>query len=143
MIESLVCPNCGSAMRSQKTHGLADSQTATCKKCGMKFTLGQARELGRGSPSPAPPPPQPVQAAPVPVQQTVIVQQRAGKSRGIAILLALFLGGFGIHHFYLDRPWIGIACLLFFWTFIPTIAALVEIVVMLLTSESAWRAKYG
>ena len=51
---------------------------------------------------------------------------RAQKSKSTAILLALFLGGLGAHHFYLGKYWLGILYLLFFWTFIPAIIALFE-----------------
>ena len=36
----------------------------------------------------------------------------SGKSRGTAALLALFLGGFGIHYFYLGKAGGGFICLL-------------------------------
>lgn len=45
--------------------------------------------------------------------------------RSTAGLLALILGGLGFHHFYLGRPVAGIMYLLFCWTFIPAILALV------------------
>lgn len=40
-------------------------------------------------------------------------------------LLALFIGGFGIHKFYAGKS-IGIVYLLFCWTFIPAIVALFD-----------------
>lgn len=48
------------------------------------------------------------------------------KSVGVAVLLALFLGGLGIHKFYLGKTSLGIIYLLFFWTLIPGIIALIE-----------------
>lgn len=41
-------------------------------------------------------------------------------------LFALFLGGFGVHKFYAGRVGMGVVYLLFCWTFIPAIVALVE-----------------
>src|SRR5665647_305696 len=41
-----------------------------------------------------------------------------GKSKLAAALFALFLGGFGIHKFYLGCTGMGILYLLFCWTFI-------------------------
>ena len=41
-------------------------------------------------------------------------------------LFALFLGGFGVHKFYVGKVGLGIVYLLFCWTFIPAIIALVE-----------------
>lgn len=34
-----------------------------------------------------------------------------GKNKIVAALLAFFLGGFGIHHFYLGSPGAAIACI--------------------------------
>lgn len=65
------------------------------------------------------------------------------KSRGVAVLLALFLGGLGIHKFYLGRPVWGILYILFCWTFIPSVLAFIEAIVYLCTSEQAFAAKYG
>lgn len=48
------------------------------------------------------------------------------KSRSTAALLAIFLGGFGAHKFYLDRPIQGILYLLFCWTFIPAVIGVLE-----------------
>lgn len=41
------------------------------------------------------------------------------KSKTTAIVLCFFLGGFGIHRFYLGQTGLGILYLIFFWTFIP------------------------
>jgi len=48
------------------------------------------------------------------------------KDAAVAILLALFLGGFGAHHFYLGRTGMGVLYLVFFWTLIPAFVALIE-----------------
>ena len=42
------------------------------------------------------------------------------------VLCALLLGGFGVHKFYAGRIGLGILYLVFFWTFIPAIVALIE-----------------
>jgi len=44
----------------------------------------------------------------------------------VGILLALFLGGFGAHHFYLRRTGLGILYLCFSWTGIPWVLGFVE-----------------
>lgn len=46
------------------------------------------------------------------------------KNRGLAIALALFLGGLGIHRFYVGRVGSGFLYLIFCWTFIPSILGL-------------------
>ena len=48
------------------------------------------------------------------------------KDEVVGVLLALFLGTFGAHQFYLRRPGLGILYVLFFWTGIPTIVSIVE-----------------
>jgi TM2 domain-containing membrane protein YozV len=67
----------------------------------------------------------------------------SGKSRLAAALLAFFLGGFGVHKFYLGRVGQGILYLLFFWTFIPAIVAFVEMIIYLTMTDEAFAAKYG
>ena len=48
------------------------------------------------------------------------------KDRRTAALLALLLGGFGIHEFYLGNTRAGIFMLLFSWTGIPSAIAIVQ-----------------
>lgn len=64
------------------------------------------------------------------------------KSRIVAALLALFLGGLGIHHFYLGNNKRGILYLLFFWTLIPAIIAFFEAISYLLKSDEEFERKY-
>jgi TM2 domain-containing membrane protein YozV len=68
---------------------------------------------------------------------------RPEKSRGAAILLALFLGGIGGHKFYLNRTGQGLLYLVFCWTFIPGIIALVEMIIYACTSDESFHYKYG
>jgi len=46
-------------------------------------------------------------------------------------LLAFFLGGLGVHKFYASQTGMGILYLVFCWTFIPSIIALIEGIVVL------------
>lgn len=68
---------------------------------------------------------------------------RPVKSKGAAIVLALLLGGLGIHKFYLGRAGWGIIYMLFCWTFIPACIAFVEAIVYACTSDQAFHYKYG
>lgn len=52
--------------------------------------------------------------------------EKKKKGKGTAILFALFLGNIGIHHFYLGKTTWGIFSILFCWTFIPGLIALIE-----------------
>ncbi|NHB57548.1 TM2 domain-containing protein [Acinetobacter sp. 194] len=65
------------------------------------------------------------------------------KNRIVAAILAFFLGGFGVHKFYLGRIGWGVLYLLFFWTFIPSIVAFVEFIIYLCTSDEDFARKYG
>ena len=61
----------------------------------------------------------------------------------IAALLAILLGGLGIHKFYLHKPLQGVLYILFCWTFIPTIISFIEGVVYLCISESKFQKCYN
>jgi TM2 domain-containing membrane protein YozV/ribosomal protein L40E len=74
---------------------------------------------------------------------TVTAATPDGKSRLAAALLALFLGGFGIHKFYLGRIGWGIVYLLFCWTFIPAIIGFIEGILLLVMSEGDFTRRYG
>ena len=52
--------------------------------------------------------------------------ERARKDEVIGVLLAVFLGGLGIHHFYLRRDGLGLLYLVFSWTGIPMVIAWIE-----------------
>ncbi len=58
-----------------------------------------------------------------------------GKSKGLAIVLALFLGGLGIHKFYLGKTGLGFLYLIFCWTFIPAILGVIDAIVLATKSE--------
>jgi hypothetical protein len=65
-----------------------------------------------------------------------------GKNKVVAGVLALFLGGLGIHRFYLGQWW-GLFYLLFCWTFIPSLIAFVEAIVFFCTGDAEWEEKHG
>jgi TM2 domain-containing membrane protein YozV len=63
-----------------------------------------------------------------PNAQAIFYQQYETVRRDevVGILLALFLGTFGIHHFYLRRTGLGVLYCCFFWTGITTVLGIVE-----------------
>lgn len=65
------------------------------------------------------------------------------KSKSTAGILALLLGGLGAHKFYLGRPVQGLVYLVFFWTFIPALLALIEGIMYLCMSDQSFNAKYN
>src|ERR1700733_12132736 len=63
-----------------------------------------------------------------PNAQAIFYQQYESVRRDevVGILLALFLGTFGIHHFYLRRTGLGILYCCFFWSGIPSLLGFIE-----------------
>jgi TM2 domain-containing membrane protein YozV len=63
-----------------------------------------------------------------PNAQAIFYQQYEAVRRDevVGILLALFLGGFGVHQFYLRRTGLGILYLCFSWTPIPWVLGFIE-----------------
>lgn len=63
-----------------------------------------------------------------PNPQAIFYQQynAAKRDEVVGILLALFLGGFGAHHFYMRRTGMGILYLCFCWTGIPSLLGFIE-----------------
>ena len=126
---SVLCPQCGAPV----------SESATkCEYCGASIAPQAA-------------PAQPRAAAQS--QQVVYVQQAAPavnperanwpiKNKIVAAILALILGGLGIHKFYLGQNGKGVMYLLFCWTYIPAILAFVEGIIMLCSNDENFQIKY-
>ncbi len=66
-----------------------------------------------------------------------------GKSKLAAALFAIFLGGFGVHKFYLGRIGWGVVYLIFCWTAIPAIVGFIEGILLLVMNDSDFNCKYG
>jgi len=64
------------------------------------------------------------------------------KSKVATGVLAILLGGLGVHRFYLGQWW-GIFYLLLFWTMIPGIIAMIEGIVILVSNSEKWDNKYN
>jgi TM2 domain-containing membrane protein YozV/RNA polymerase subunit RPABC4/transcription elongation factor Spt4 len=63
------------------------------------------------------------------------------KNKVVAGFLAIFLGGFGIHKFYLGRIVWGFVYLIFCWSFIPSVIAFFEGIWYLAMDESKFNEK--
>ena len=70
------------------------------------------------------------------------VRQRRPVSKSALLLITFFLGGFGGHRFYLGNYIWGTLYLLFFWTSIPSIIALIELIVFLFMSSEKIEDNY-
>lgn len=64
------------------------------------------------------------------------------KSKTTAGVLAILLGGFGIHKFYLGRWGWGIVYLLFCWTYIPAIVGFIEGIIYLVSNPKDFARKH-
>jgi len=71
------------------------------------------------------------------------VVQTSTKSKLAAGLLAILLGGLGIHRFYLGHIGLGLVYLLFCWTGIPSIIGIVEGIIYLTMSDEEFARRYG
>ena len=65
------------------------------------------------------------------------------KSKIAAALLAFFLGSFGAHRFYLGQMGKGLIYLLFCWTIIPSIVAIVDCVIFATMDDQRFNDKYN
>ncbi len=121
-----LCPQCGAPV---------NANAAKCEYCGA--AIAQAA------------PQQPAYQQPT-YQQTVYVQQpinaeRANwpvKSKIVAGILAILLGGIGVHKFYLGKTGMGVLYLLFCWTGVPAILGLIDGIMLLVSSDENFMVKY-
>ncbi len=138
------CPQCGAPL---------DPGVSECRFCGEKFSAPQAEVPQQVVFQQAPPqpavfqqaPPQQVvfqQAPPQPVYVSAINPAWPKKSKEAAGILAIFLGGLGIHKFYLGKVGMGILYLLFCWTGIPELAGFIEGIIYLCSDDENFQLKH-
>ncbi|HFK5528528.1 TPA: TM2 domain-containing protein [Elizabethkingia anophelis] len=65
------------------------------------------------------------------------------KNKFITVILAFFLGGFGIHRFYLGETKKGLLYLFFCWTLIPTFFAFCDTIIFLFMSNHQFNLRYN
>lgn len=66
-----------------------------------------------------------------------------GRNKMAAALLAIFLGGLGVHKFYLGLTNLGIIYFVFCWTGIPLIIGFIEGILLLVMSDAEFDQKYN
>lgn len=140
-----ICPQCG----APNAPGSSE-----CKYCGEVFAVKTAAQQGFQRPA--------GQQAPFQQQQQPIYQNTAAqhsfqyqqmineginpawpiKSKIAAGLLGIFLGGLGIHKFYMGNIGMGILYLVFCWTFIPGLVGFIEGIVYLASNEHNFCVKH-
>ncbi|MBP5397558.1 MAG: TM2 domain-containing protein [Bacteroidales bacterium] len=63
------------------------------------------------------------------------------KNRIAAGVLAILLGGLGIHKFYMGKTGMGILYLVFCWTGIPSLAGLIEGIIYICESDEKFASR--
>ncbi|MFA5523440.1 MAG: NINE protein [Tissierellales bacterium] len=122
------CPSCGASL---------DLNAGECKYCGETITTSLPQQ-------PQAPqyqaPPQQAPAVSQPMYTTT--PYKPAKSKVVAGLLGIFVGGLGIHKFYLGKIGMGILYLLFCWTYVPAIIGFIEGIIYLTKSDAEFNARY-
>lgn len=136
MSEKKYCTQCGAEIRPQASVCLkcgcpASGSKNFCSYCGEKLNPKQVICLKCGA-----------NVSPIPVHSNDI-QLSGTRNKIVAALLAFCLGGLGVHKFYLGQPIKGIFYLLFCWTCIPAIIALIEGIVYLTMGNQEFNQKYN
>lgn len=162
MAENIFCTNCGAQL---------DPKARFCTECGSPV-LSKPPYVTESQPdtpvATEPVPPTRVVTRPPPVSVTgekfcmqcgarilvkaeicpkcgvrqYIPPTRYAKDRVTAGILAILLGGIGIHKFYLGKIGQGILYLIFFWTVIPAIIGLIEGIIYLTKTDEEFQALY-
>lgn len=149
----LECPQCGAPLGAGSTE---------CKYCGEKVVPQQASPQPQVQPQyqqpqyqqPQPQYQQPQYQQPIyqqPQYQQPPMYQMAMdgidpswpiKSKTTAGILAILLGGLGIHKFYMGKIGVGIVYLLFCWTYIPAIIGVIQGIMYLTSNEHNFQVKH-
>lgn len=132
-MSNITCPACGGQKATQ-----INAQEYRCEYCGLTFAPAMPNVAGA-----------PQQYAPqsgfqqAPQQQPAFNSNAASEKNRIAAgILAIFLGWFGVHHFYLGNTGRAIVYLFFFWTYIPAIIGLIEGIGYLTQSDAEFASKF-
>lgn len=126
-----LCPQCGAPAANGATH---------CQYCGAAIVAAQPQPQPQYQPQPQPTYPQP--AYPNYPASPAVNPAWPVKSKVVAGVLALLLGSIGVHKFYLGKVAHGILMLLFCWTYIPGIIALIDGIMILTSSDENFQQKY-
>lgn len=121
------CRKCGNQIKDNVRY---------CPKCGndcQSELVGRREKTSYQQPT--------IVYVQAPQQQSVYVH-KIEKSKGIALLLCFFLGGLGIHQFYLGNTTQGVFYLIFSWTCIPALISIVDFIILLCMSEAYFHQKY-
>lgn len=127
-----VCQQCGAPI---------DPGATECKFCGEKMAQ-QSQQAQPQNVYIQQPQPQVVIQQAQPVYVTGINPSWPIKSKVAAGLLAILLGGIGVHKFYMGKIGMGILYLCFCWTGIPAIVGLIEGIMYLCSNDENFQLKH-
>ena len=130
MSTSKYCSNCGEEN---------PITSKFCQRCGSKIETHEAA-LPIQPPSPETPPTGSYGTAPS--QPPYERPPTEKKDRMVAGILALLLGGLGVHKFYLENPGAGLLYLCFCWTGIPEIIGIIEGIIYLTESDEEFQREH-
>lgn len=125
-----VCPQCGAPI---------DPGALECKFCGERLAVQQAAmaQQPRTVYVQAPAQPQTVN-----VNVSAINPAWPVKNKLTAGFLGIFLGGLGIHKFYMGKIGMGILYICFCWTYIPAIVGFIEGITYLCSNDENFQLKH-
>jgi len=146
--KKVTCPEC---------HQETDSSAGNCLKCGAillssgysdesksyskTYTLEGTKE-DQLSDSPRHKDPE---EAIEQIKETITLELSklgGGRNKYVAAIIAMLIGFLGLHKFYLGETLKGVLYILFFWTGIPILLALIDGVVLLSMSDEEFKARY-
>ena len=111
------CLACGTPIKNQW------AARGFCADCESKESTGFPVQTFQG-------------ATPIPVYPGL------RKSRSVSVALALVLGGFGAHKFYLDKPGKGFLYMMFCWTGIPSVIGIIDAVKYIRMEEEEFHRRF-
>jgi TM2 domain-containing membrane protein YozV/RNA polymerase subunit RPABC4/transcription elongation factor Spt4 len=120
------CRNCGIIL---------PDYTSACAGCGLRPLAGKSHCQQCGSET--------NEQAVLCVNCGASLSQKGARSKIVAGVLAILLGGFGIHKFYLRAWGWGIVYLLFSWTSIPSFIAILEGILYLIMDDATFDERYN
>jgi len=128
------CPTCGAAI---------DLNATECKYCGEPIAVQQPQpqyqQQQQQYQQPQYQQQQPQYQQPMYAQPSIPV---SSKSKTTAGILAILLGGLGVHKFYLGKIGMVILYIVFCWTYIPAIIGVIEGIIYLTSSEEKFYYKH-